>query len=66
MGIVERFGFHNKCKLEKSKFSQEDVIKFHRMLLKMKKRRPNLNVKRIMGKLYPNFRIEDSIQKNIL
>ena len=66
MRIADKLGFFGKRKLEKPNFSHDEVVQFHKMLLKMKKRRPNLNVKKIMVKLYPNFIIKDNVPKSIL
>ena len=52
-----------KYKMEKRYYSEKEkmeIIKFHQMLVKMKKSRPNLNVQRIIRKLYPNFYIDFS------
>ncbi len=50
--------FFIKKKTDLPRYSNEEVVLFYKMLLKMKKRRPNLNVIKIMYKLYPNFNIE--------
>lgn len=50
--------FFLKKKTELPKVSQEEIIRFYLMLLKMKNHRPNLNVIRIMKKLYPNFKLD--------
>lgn len=64
-GSFMRFGFQSNKNIEQSNFSKEDSIQFYNMLLKMKKKHPNLNIKRIMTKLYPELRIEKLI-KDIL
>ena len=35
-----------------------DINSFHLMLLKMKKRRPDLNVKKMMDALFPNNNLD--------
>lgn len=49
--------FLNK-KTELPKVSQEEIMRFYLMLIQMKNHRPNLNVIRIMKKLYPNFKLD--------
>jgi len=36
----------------------EEIQQFHLMLVKMKKKRPNLNVKRLLNIIYPNNNID--------
>lgn len=50
--------FFFKKKTDTPRVCNEEVVLFYKMLLKMRKRHPNLNVKKIMRKLYPNFNIE--------
>lgn len=50
--------FFMKRKTEVSKVSQEEMMSFYLMLLKMKNHRPFLNVRRIMTRLYPNFKLD--------
>jgi hypothetical protein len=50
--------FLSKCKKDIPKVNQEDIIPFYKMLLRMKKRHPNLNVNRIMTRLYSNFKLD--------
>ncbi len=50
--------FFSRRKTNLPNICQDEIILFHKMLLKMKKRHPNLNVKKIMFKLYPNYNIE--------
>ena len=52
--------FLNK-KTELPKVSQEEIMRFYLMLIQMKNHRPNLNVIRIMKKLYPNFKLDNKI-----
>lgn len=50
-----------KYKMEKRQYSEKEkieIITFYQMLVKMKKNRPNLNVQRIIRKLYPNLCID--------
>ncbi len=58
-GIMNRFSFSESYSNKVSKVSKEDIFCFHQMLLKMKKKRPNLNVNRIMLRLYPNFKLPE-------
>jgi hypothetical protein len=37
---------------------EKDKEKFHAMLLKMKKKRPNFNIERVMGKVYDDTKIK--------
>ncbi len=50
--------FFIKKKTDLPRPSNEEVVLFYKMLLKMRKRHPNLNVKKIMNRLYPYFNIE--------
>jgi hypothetical protein len=50
--------FFSKCKTDMPGVSPEEIILFYEMLLRMKKHHPNLNVNRIMTKLYPNFKLD--------
>lgn len=50
--------FFSRRKTNLPKICQDDIILFHKMLLKMKKRHPNLNVGQIMRKLYPDFKFD--------
>lgn len=53
--------FKKKLKVEKRHYSESEKIEisdFYQMLVKMKKRRPNLDIQRIINKLYPNHGIE--------
>lgn len=50
--------FFSKHKTDLPKVRQEEIVLFYKMLLKMKNHRPNLNVNRIMSKLYPNFKLD--------
>ena len=66
MKLKEDFSLRTETNFDVSNFSHQEIVHFYRTLLKMKKRRPDLNVKRIMLKLYPNFIIKDNIPKSIL
>jgi hypothetical protein len=37
---------------------QEEIVRFYKMLIKMKRNRPNLNIDKIFRKLYPDLEIE--------
>jgi len=53
--------FKKKLKTEKRHYSETERIEindFYQMLVKMKKRRPNFDIERIINKLYPNHGIE--------
>jgi hypothetical protein len=45
--------FRKKVLLEPD-FNKEDVIKFYLQILKMKKKRPNINTIDLLKKCYPN------------
>ena len=40
------------------KVRQEEIVRFYKMLIKMKRNRPNLNIDKIIRKLYPDLEIE--------
>lgn len=53
--------FKKKRKTEKRHYSETEKIEisdFYKMLVKMKRRRPNFDIERIINKLYPNHNIE--------
>lgn len=50
--------FFSKSKTDLTRERREEIVLFYEMLVRMKKRRPNLNIKRIMSKLYPNFKLD--------
>ena len=53
--------FKNNNKITPRIYSEKELIKihtFHLMLLKMKKRRPDLNVKKMMDALFPDNGID--------
>ncbi len=49
--------FFSKRKTELPKECQDEILLFYKMLLKMRKRHPKLNVDKIMKKLYPEFKL---------
>ena len=56
---MTRTGFFSKGKRDLPKAHQEEMVLFYKMLLKMKKHHPTLNVNRVMLRLYSNFKIEE-------
>jgi len=55
---MRRFFFKDKIIIE-TKIDKKDFLFFQKMLLKMKKQRPQLNVNRILRKLYgDHFKID--------
>ena len=59
--------FKKKLKTEKRHYSETEKIEindFYQMLVKMKKRRPNLDIERIINMLYPNHGVEFQSMKN--
>lgn len=59
--------FKKKLKTEKRYYSETEKIEindFYQMLVKMKKRRPNLDIERIINMLYPNHGVEFQSMKN--
>jgi hypothetical protein len=57
--------FFSRRKTNLPNLCQDEIIIFYKMLLKMQKKHPKLNVNKIMKKLYPNFKW-DSIDHKIL
>lgn len=57
--------FFSKRKTELPKECQDEILFFYTMLLKMRKRRPKLNVDKIMKKLYPEFKLVENDYQNI-
>lgn len=53
--------FFSRRKIDLPSVCQDEIIRFYKMLLKMKKKHPKLNVNKIMKNLYPNFKF-DSIE----
>lgn len=53
--------FKKQQKNAKKHYSENEKIEisdFYQMLVRMKKRRPNFNIERIMGMLYPDHDID--------
>lgn len=48
------FNIFKKKVLPEPDFNKQDIIKFYLQLLKMKKKRPNLNTINLLKKCYPN------------
>jgi hypothetical protein len=57
--------FFSKRKTELPKAGQDEILFFYKMLLKMRKRHPKLNVDKIMKKLYPEFKLVENDCNNI-
>ncbi len=57
--ITGRSSFFQTRPKNISKPCGDEIIRFYRMLIKMKKNRPNLNVNRIMFRLYPDFNLNE-------
>lgn len=57
--------FFLKKKTELPKECQGEILLFYKMLLKMRKRHPKLNVDKIMKKLYPEFKLVENDFQNI-
>lgn len=51
-----RFFSRNSSDLPKGR--QEEIVRFYKMLIKMQRNRPNLNIDKIIRKLYPDLEIE--------
>lgn len=56
MGLFKKI--HRMEKRHYSEDEKSEIIKFYQMLVKMKKNRPNLNIERVVRKVYPNLDID--------